>query len=157
MSRVGESPLPSEIHGDEANSLREKGGEYGTTTGRPRRVGWLDLVQVRQAVRVNGLTEIALTKLDVLSGFNKLPVCVAYDVDGDQIKEMPASLTHYRKAQPIYKTLPGWGDFSENIWNKGYDALPQALKNYIDFIEREVDCLVKIVSVGPQRHETIIR
>ena len=157
LSRVGESPLPSEIHGDEANSLREKGGEYGTTTGRPRRVGWLDLVQVRQAVRVNGLTEIALTKLDVLSGFNKLPVCVAYDVDGDQIKEMPASLTHYRKAQPIYKILPGWGAFSENIWNKGYDALPQALKNYIDFIEREVDCLVKIVSVGPQRHETIIR
>ena len=157
LSRVGESPLPSEIHGDEANSLREKGGEYGTTTGRPRRVGWLDLVQVRQAVRVNGLTEIALTKLDVLNGFNKLPVCVAYDVDGDQIKEMPASLTHYRKAQPIYEILPGWDGFSENIWDKGYDALPQTLKDYIDFIEREVDCPVKIVSVGPQRHETIIR
>ena len=157
LSRVGESPLPSEIHGDEANSLREKGGEYGTTTGRPRRVGWLDLVQVRQAVRVNGLTEIALTKLDVLNGFNKLPVCVAYDVGGDQIKEMPASLTHYRKAQPIYEILPGWGGFSENIWDKGYDALPQTLKDYIDFIEREVDCPVKIVSVGPQRHETIIR
>ena len=157
LSRVGESPLPTEIHGDEANSLREKGGEYGTTTGRPRRVGWLDLVQVRQAVRVNGLTEIALTKLDVLNGFNKLPVCVAYDVDGDQIKEMPASLTHYRKAQPIYEILPGWGDLSENIWDKGYDALPQTLKNYIDFIEREVNCSVKIVSVGPQRHETIIR
>ena len=157
LSRVGESPLPSEIHGGEANSLREKGGEYGTTTGRPRRVGWLDLVQVRQAVRVNGLTEIALTKLDVLKGFNKLPVCVAYDVGGDQIKEMPASLTHYRKAQPIYEILPGWGDFSENIWDKGYDALPQTLKDYIDFIEREVDCPVKIVSVGPQRHETIIR
>ena len=157
LSRVGESPLPSEIHGDEANSLREKGGEYGTTTGRPRRVGWLDLVQVRQAVRVNGLTEIALTKLDVLNGFNKLPVCVAYDVDGDQIKEMPASLTHYRKAQPIYEILPGWGDLSENIWGKGYDALPQTLKDYIGFIEQEVDCPVKIVSVGPQRHETIIR
>ena len=157
LSRVGESPLPTEIHGDEANGLREKGGEYGTTTGRPRRVGWLDLVQVRQAVRVNGLTEIALTKLDVLSGFNKLPVCVAYDVDGNQIKEMPASLTHYRKAQPIYEILPGWGDLSENIWDKGYDALPQTLKDYIDFIEQEVDCPVKIVSVGPQRHETIIR
>lgn len=157
LSRVGESPLPSEIHGDEANGLREKGGEYGTTTGRPRRVGWLDLVQVRQAVRVNGLTEIALTKLDVLNGFNKLPVCVAYDVDGDQIKEMPASLTHYRKAQPIYEILPGWGDLSENIWDKGYDALPQTLKDYINFIEQEVDCPVKIVSVGPQRHETIIR
>ena len=157
LSRVGESPLPTEIHGDEANSLREKGGEYGTTTGRPRRVGWLDLVQVRQAVRVNGLTEIALTKLDVLNGFNKLPVCVAYDVDGDQIKEMPASLTHYRKAQPIYEILPGWGDLSENIWDKGYDALPQTLKDYVSFIEQEVDCPVKIISVGPQRHETIIR
>jgi adenylosuccinate synthase len=157
LSRVGESPLPSEIHGDEANGLREKGGEYGTTTGRPRRVGWLELVQVRQAVRVNGRTEIARHKLDVLNGFNKLPVCVAYDVDGDQIKEMPASLTHYRKAQPIYEILPGWGDLSENIWDKGYDALPQTLKDYIDFIECEVNCSVKIVSVGPQRHETIIR
>ena len=114
-------------------------------------------MQVRQAVRVNGLTEIALTKLDVLNGFNKLPVCVAYDVGGNQIKEMPASLTHYRKAQPIYEILPGWGDLSENIWDKGYDALPQTLKDYIDFIEHEVDCPVKIVSVGPQRHETIIR
>ena len=105
LSRVGESPLPSEIHGEEADSLREKGGEYGTTTGRPRRVGWLDLVQVRQAVRVNGLTEIALTKLDVLNGFENLKVCTAYDIDHSQITEMPASLTHYRKAQPIYETL----------------------------------------------------
>ncbi len=157
LSRVGESPLPSEIHGNEASSLREKGSEYGTTTGRPRRVGWLDLVQVRQAVRVNGLTEIALTKLDVLNGFNELPVCVAYDVDGDHITEMPASLTQYRKAKPIYKTLPGWGDLPENIWDRGYNELPKTLKNYIDFIEREVVCPVKIVSVGPQRHETIIR
>ncbi|MDP6726003.1 MAG: adenylosuccinate synthase [Candidatus Marinimicrobia bacterium] len=157
LSRVGESPLPSEIHGDEANSLREKGGEYGTTTGRPRRVGWLDLVQVRQAVRVNGLTEIALTKLDVLNGFNELPVCVAYDVEEKRITEMPASLTQYRNAKPIYETSPGWGDLPENIWDKGYDELPQALKDYIDFIEREVDCPIKIVSVGPQRHETIIR
>ena len=157
LSRVGESPLPSEIEGDEADSLREKGGEYGTTTGRPRRVGWLDLVQVRQAVRVNGLTEIALTKLDVLNGFSELPVCIAYDVGGEEITEMPASLTHYRKAKPVYKILPGWGDLPENIWDKGFDNLPHTLKDYIDFIERAVDCLVKIVSVGPQRHETIIR
>ena len=157
LSRVGESPLPSEIEGDEADSLREKGGEYGTTTGRPRRVGWLDLVQVRQAVRVNGLTEIALTKLDVLNGFSELPVCIAYDVGGEEITEMPASLTHYRKAKPVYKILPGWGNLPENIWDKGFDNLPHTLKDYIDFIEREVDCLVKIVSVGPQRHETIIR
>jgi len=157
LSRVGESPLPSEIHGSDAAFLREKGVEYGTTTGRPRRVGWLDLVQVRQAVRVNGLTEIALTKLDVLDGFKELPVCVAYDVDGEQITEMPASLTYYRKAVPVYETLSGWGDLPEHIWDKGFDALPQTLKDYIAFIEHEVDCPVKIVSVGPQRHETIIR
>lgn len=157
LSRVGESPLPSELHGDEAKFLRDKGSEYGTTTGRPRRVGWLDLVQVRQAVRVNGLTEIALTKLDVLNGFDELPVCIAYDVDGKRITEMPASLTQYRNAKPIYETLPGWGTLPENIWDKGYDELPQTLKDYIAFIESEVDCPVKIVSVGPQRHETIIR
>ena len=157
LSRVGNSPLPSEIHGEEAKSLREKGGEYGTTTGRPRRVGWIDLVQVRQAVRVNGLTEIALTKLDILNGFDKLPICIAYDVRGKRIIEMPASLTEYRNAKPIYETLPGWGNLPENIWDKGYDAMPQTLKNYIAFIEREVDCPVKIISVGPQRHETIIR
>ena len=157
LSRVGESPLPSEIHGDKANTLREKGGEYGTTTGRPRRVGWLDLVQVRQAVRVNGLTEIALTKLDVLNGFSELPVCIAYDIDGERIKEMPASLTSYRKAKPVYRTLPGWGNLPEKIWDKGYESLPNTLQSYINFIENEVDCPVKIVSVGPQRHETIIR
>ena len=157
LSRVGESPLPSEIQGDDAESLREKGGEYGTTTGRPRRVGWLDLVQVRQAVRVNGLTEIALTKLDILNGFDKLPVCIAYNVGGKRITEMPASLTQYRKATPVYEGLAGWGDLPEKIWNKGYDALPQTLKDYINFIESEVGCPVKIVSVGPQRHETIIR
>ena len=157
LSRVGESPLPSEIHGDEADALREKGGEYGTTTGRPRRVGWLDLVQVRQAVRVNGLTEIALTKLDILNGFESLPVCVGYDVEGKILKEMPASLIQYRKAKPVYRTLRGWDDLPENIWDEGYDALPQTLKDYINFIEHEVDCPVKIVSVGPQRHETIIR
>jgi len=157
LSRVGESPLPSEIHGDDAKSLRDKGGEYGTTTGRPRRVGWLDLVQVRQAVRVNGLTEIALTKLDILNGFDVLPVCVAYDVGGKRINEMPASLTEYRNAKPIYESLKGWSNLPENIWNKGFDAMPQTLKDYIAFIEHEVGCPVKIVSVGPQRHETIIR
>ena len=135
LSRVGEGPLPSEMYGDSAVSLREKGHEYGTTTGRPRRMGWLDLVQVRQAVRVNGLTEIALTKLDVLNGFEELSVCVAYGVNNEHITEMPASLTLYRKAKPIYKTLPGWGDLPENIWDKGYDELPQNLKDYIDFIE----------------------
>ena len=157
LSRVGESPLPSELHGDEAELLREKGGEYGTTTGRPRRVGWLDLVQVRQAVRVSGLTEIALTKLDVLNGFKELPVCTSYQVGNEKIYEMPASLEQYRKATPIYETLAGWEELPKNIWDKGFNALPQTLKDYIKFIETNVDCSVKIISVGPQRHETIIR
>ena len=157
LSRVGESPLPTELHGDDAHTLREKGSEYGTTTGRPRRVGWLDLVQVRQAVRVNGLTEIALTKLDILNGFKKLPICIEYDINGKRIKEMPASLSQFRHAKPIYNTLPGWEELPNNIWDKGFDALPETLKNYISYIEEQVECPVTIVSVGPQRHETIIR
>ena len=157
LSRVGESPLPSEMHGSEAEALREKGGEYGTTTGRPRRVGWLDLVQVRQAVRVNGLTEIALTKLDVLSGFESIKVCVSYDVNGENILEMPASLSQYRLAKPVYESLPGWDSLPDKIWERGFDALPETLKEYIKFVEDQVDCPVKLISVGPQRHETILR
>ena len=157
LSRVGESPLPSEMHGKEADALREKGGEYGTTTGRPRRVGWLDLVQVRQAVRVNGLTEIALTKLDVLSGLRSIKVCVSYDVNGENILEMPASLSQYRLAKPVYESLPGWDSLPEKIWEKGFGALPETLKEYIKFVEDQIDCPVKLISVGPQRHETILR
>ena len=157
LSRVGESPLPSEIKGADAELLRTKGGEYGTTTGRPRRVGWLDLVQVRQAVRVNGLTEIALTKLDILNNYKALNVCVSYDIEGDIVNEMPASLEKYRKSKPVYKTLHGWGSLPEKVWEKGYNSLPKELKDYISFIENEVNCPVKIVSVGPQRHQTIIR
>ncbi len=155
VSRVGISPFPTELTKNEAKALRDKGDEYGTTTGRPRRVGWLDLVQLRQAVRVNGLTDIALTKLDILNGFPELPVCTGYDVEGDIITEMPASLSAYRKARPIYTMLPGWDETPNPA--KGYDGLPSALRQYVDFIEKEVDCPVTIISVGPQRHETIRR
>ncbi len=155
VSRVGISPFPTELPDDDARALRDKGSEYGTTTGRPRRVGWMDLVQLRQAVRVNGLTEIALTKLDVLTGFKELPVCVGYKVDGVDMKEMPASLSAYRNAKPDYVILEGW-DRDADI-NKGYDGLPEAMKKYISFIEDAVDCPIRIVSIGPQRHETIFR
>ncbi len=157
LSRVGQGPLPSEIHEKTADSLRKKGKEYGTTTGRPRRVGWLDLVQIRQAVRVNGLTEIALTKLDILDGYSTIPVCIDYDIDGEIISEIPASLTKYRKAKPVYKNLPGWNKIDLDKIDKGYNNLPSELKGYVDFIETQVDCPIKIISVGPQRHETIIR
>ena len=157
LSRVGESPLPTELKDKTADYIRESGGEYGTTTGRPRRIGWLDLVQVRQAVRVNGLTEIALTKLDVLNNINELMICNSYKIDDREIYEIPASLSEYRIAKPVYQKLKGWKDIPDNIWDKGFSKLPREIKEYISFIEERVNCNVTIVSVGPQRHETIIR
>ena len=157
LSRVGQSPLPTELDESEAKTLRDKGGEYGTTTGRPRRVGWLDLVQVRQAVRTNGLTEIALTKLDILSGFENVPVCYAYKVGDKTIKEIPASLSKFRNSKPVYKTLKGWGELTPDMIEKGFNALPQTLRDYVKYIEDQVDCKITIISMGPQRHETIIR
>ena len=157
ISRVGIGPLPTELPAEQGNYLREKGKEYGTTTGRPRRVGWLDLVQVRQAVRVNGLTEIALTKLDILSDNGDLSVCTAYNINGQQEQEMPASLYKFRSAEPVYQTLPGWGKLSDDMAEKGYDSLPKNLKHYVKFIENQVSCPVTIISIGPERHQTIIR
>jgi len=156
VTRVGISPFPTEIDDEIAKLIRDTGDEYGTTTGRPRRVGWLDLVQLRQTVRVHGLTEIALIKLDVLNGIKELPVCTAYDVNGKTIKEMPASLSDYREAKPIYTNLPGWDKVSSEP-EKDFNALPKNVLKYIDFIENEVDCRITIVSVGPQRHQTVLR
>jgi len=157
ISRVGIGPLPTELSVEQGDYLRKKGKEYGTTTGRPRRVGWLDLVQVRQAVRVNGLTEIALTKLDILSDNGDLSVCTSYNINGQQEQEMPASLYRFRSAEPVYQTLPGWGPLSDDMAEKGYDSLPKNLKHYVKFIEDQVSCPVTIISIGPERHQTIIR
>jgi len=157
ISRVGIGPLPTELPLEKGDVLREKGKEYGTTTGRPRRVGWLDLVQVRQAVRVNGLTEIALTKLDILSDNGDLAVCTAYNIDGQLEQEMPASLHRFRIAEPVYQTLPGWGQLSDDMTEKGYESLPENLRNYVQFIEDQVSCPVSIISIGPERSQTIIR
>lgn len=161
VSRVGISPFPTELEEELADKIREKGREYGTTTGRPRRIGWLDLVQVRQSVRCSGLTDIAMTKLDVLGGFDELKVCIGYEVNSEKLTEMPASLTKLRNAKPIYKTFAGWKDLSEKEWEdiveKGYDALQQELRDYVEFVENEVGCKISIVSVGPERKQTIIR
>ena len=156
ISRVGIGPLPTELPVEQGDYLRKKGKEYGTTTGRPRRVGWLDLVQVRQAVRVNGLTEIALTKLDILSDNGDLSVCTSYNINDQQEQEMPASLYKFRSAEPVYQTLPGWGKLSDDMAEKGYDSLPKNLKHYVKFIEDQVSCPVTIISIGPERHQTII-
>ena len=157
ISRVGIGPLPTELPKKQGDYLREKGGEYGTTTGRPRRVGWLDLVQVRQAVRVNGLTEIALTKLDILSDNGNPAVCTAYDINGKQEREIPASLQKFRSAKPVYQTLPGWGQLSDGMAERGYESLPENLRHYVQFIENEVSCPISIISIGPERHQTIVR
>lgn len=161
VSRVGNSPFPTELLGDEAHQLREKGHEYGTTTGRPRRVGWLDLVQLRQTVRVSGVTDIALMKLDILAGLGDIKVCVAYDVDGERITEMPASLTKFRKAKPIYETLAGWQDMTQDqidqFVSQGYEGLPETIKKYLKFVEDQVHCAVTIISIGPKRNETIVK
>ena len=157
ISRVGIGPLPTELPMEQGNYLRKKGKEYGTTTGRARRVGWLDLVQVRQAVRVNGLTEIALTKLDILSDNGDLSVCTAYYINGQQEQEMPASLHRFRSAEPVYQTLPGWGQLSDDMAEKGYESLPENLRHYVQFIEDQVSCPVTIISIGPERHQTIVR
>lgn len=161
VTRVGTSPFPTELLDQTGEAIRQKGWEFGTTTGRPRRVGWLDLVQVKQAVQISGLSEIAITKLDVLGDFSELKVCHAYNINGWITKEMPPDLTSYRLAQPVYNTLPGWKNLDEAGWGEiikqGYSALPTQIKNYLEFIEKEVGCPISIVSLGPKRHETIIK
>lgn len=161
VTRVGISPFPTELFGQQADSLREKGEEYGTTTGRPRRIGCLDLVQLRQSARVNGLTDIALTKVDVLGGMSTLNVCKAYEIDGERITEMPASLAKMRRATPVHTRLEGWAEMDEDQVSdhcrKGYDSLPEAMKRYVEFIEQEVHCPVSILSLGPDRNQTIDR
>lgn len=154
VSRVGNSPFVTELTDETGNLIREKGIEYGTTTGRPRRIGWLDLVQARQAVRCSGLTEIAVTKLDVLSGLDEIYVCNAYDINGETITEMPASLAKMRVAKPIYTKFAGW----KNLDNpKNYSELPEESKKYLEFTEKEVNCPIKIISFGPDRKQTIIK
>jgi adenylosuccinate synthase len=156
-TRVGSGPFPTELDGEEALRLRGTGAnpwdEYGTTTGRPRRVGWLDLVILHHARRVNGLTEIVVTKLDILSGVENIPVCVAYDLDGQRIEHIPADLERLGRCQPIYETLPGW---DEDIMNtRRLSDLPANARQYVDFIAGKINVPVSYISVGPGREQFI--
>ena len=136
VTRVGEGPFPTEIVGPDQERLRELGGEYGTVTGRQRRCGWLDLVGLRYAVRLNGMTSLALTKLDVLSSFAELPVCVRYRLrDGTETDEFPAHQSDFHHCEPVYETLPGWNEPLDAIDDVA--TLPQAARDYVDFVERE--------------------
>lgn len=156
-SRVGGGPLPTELAGEEAERLRGTGenpwDEYGTTTGRPRRVGWLDVVILSHAVRVNGLSELALTKLDVLSGWSELAVCVAYVLDGQRITHIPSDAAQFERVRPVYERLDGW---SEDITAaRRPDELPAAARRYVAFIADYCGVPVKIISVGPARNQVI--
>ena len=158
-TRVGEGPLVTELSGQAGIELMEKGGEFGTTTGRGRRCGWLDLVVAEHSTRLCGFTSLALTKLDVLNGYKKIYVCTGYDVDGQILKHFPASLAKVGRAKPVYKEFDGWDDWesSEKLAAKGYDALPKNMKAYIEFIEKYLKVPADIVSIGPKRSETIDR
>ena len=154
-TRVGEGPFPTELTDQVGEDLRARGGEFGATTGRPRRTGWFDAVVTRYAARVNGLTDICLTKLDVLSGYDTVPVCVAYEVDGARTEEMPLDQASFARAVPVYEELPGW---SEDISGcRSFDELPEAARAYVDRLEEVSRCRIQSIGVGPGREATIVR
>lgn len=153
-TRVGEGPFVTELLDETGNALREKGAEYGATTGRPRRVGWLDLCVVKQGVRINGLTELAITKIDILSGMKEIPVCIGYEINGRQYDTVPASLKDYASAKPVYKVFEGWDEDISGITK--FSDLPENCRKYVSFIEEYTGTKVALVSVSPEREGNII-
>src|SRR6266480_3036780 len=154
VTRVGEGPFPTEIEGPGQERLRELGGEFGTVTGRERRCGWLDLVALRYAVRLNGITSLALTKLDVLSAFTELPVCVRYRLrDGSETPDFPAHQSDFHHCQPVYESLPGWEQPLDEITELG--SLPANARGYVEFVERELEVTVSLVGTGAERERVL--
>lgn len=158
-TRVGAGPFPTELKDATGEHLMNKGGEFGATTGRPRRCGWLDMVIVNYAVRLNGLTQIALTKLDVLNGMKKVKVATAYEIDGKVVRHFPASIRDLEKAKPLYSEFDGWDDWTPDelarMMKAGYSSLPKNLREYVSFIEKEGRTKVSIISLGKERDKTI--
>ena len=153
-TRVGSGPFPTELLDDDGDKLRTIGHEYGTTTGRNRRCGWYDAPIARYAVRINGLTDFFLTKLDVLTGWEKIPVCVAYDVDGTRHDELPASQTDFHHAKPIYEYLPGWKEDISKA--RTLSDLPKNAQDYVKYLEEISGAPMSAIGVGPGRDETIV-
>jgi adenylosuccinate synthase len=152
-TRVGEGPFPTELVGDEGDHLREVGVEFGTTTGRPRRCGWLDLVALRHAARVNGLTGLCITKLDVLDDLDTIKVCTAYRYEGEEMSEMPPSQAVFVEVEPVYEELPGWK--SDITGATSVQDLPQETIDYLNFVVRNVRVPISLISVGPKREQHI--
>lgn len=154
-TRVGSGPMPTELKDETGDRIRTRGREFGTTTGRPRRVGWLDLVAVRYATRINGVTEIAMTLLDVLAGFDEIRVCTAYNIRGERTEDFVPDAFDLDAARPEFVTLPGFREEISSV--RGWNELPAQAKSYISFIESKVGVPLSVVSVGPDREQTIIR
>ena len=156
VTRVGEGPFPSEIEGPTQEQMRELGQEYGTVTGRSRRCGWLDLVALRYAVRVNGIDQLALTKLDVLSHFDELPVCVRYRLpDGAETPDFPAHQSDFHAARAVFETLPGWSEPLDGCESVG--GLPEPARRYVELVERELDVEVTLIGTGAERSSVLTR
>ncbi|GAB2521731.1 adenylosuccinate synthase [Microbacterium petrolearium] len=154
-TRVGSGPFPTELFDEQGDWLRAKGFEFGTTTGRPRRVGWYDAPITRYATRINGITDLVLTKLDVLTGLEQIPVCVAYDVEGRRFDEVPVNQTDFHHAQPILEHFPGW---SEDISGcRTFEDLPQTAQDYVLALERMSGTRISVIGVGPSRDQVIVR
>ena len=151
-TRVGAGVFPTELGGELGDKIREAGQEFGTTTGRPRRVGWLDMPLLRYAVRISDVTWIAMTKLDILSGLEKIKICVEYDVDGKTVKIAPPEVRFLERAKPIYMEINGWGKMSEESWKKvserGWEALPDEAKAYVETVEKLIRKPIRLVSIG---------
>jgi adenylosuccinate synthase len=152
-TRVGSGPFTTELNDETGQKMREKGNEYGSTTGRPRRCGWVDMPALKYAIMVNGVTQLFIMKADVLSGFDEIKVCTSYIVDGKEVTELPYNLDNIEK--PVYKSLPGWKEDLTGC--KKWDQLPKELAGYIGYIEKETGVPVSIISVGPDRSQTIYR
>lgn len=154
-TRVGAGPMPTELHGDVGERIRQRGNEYGTTTGRPRRTGWFDGVASRQSSRLNGVTEINVTLLDVLDTFEKIEACTGYEIHGKKVTHVPASLETLADAEAVWKTLPGW---SEDITGaRAFSDLPEHARGYLDFMEQQLGARIRYVGVGPARAQLIDR
>ena len=154
-TRVGAGPFPTELEDEWGEFLREAGHEFGTTTGRPRRTGWYDAVIARYTARINGVTDFVLTKLDVLTGLERIPVCVAYEADGQRFDEMPVSQSDFHHAVPVYEEFPGW---SEDITGaRSFEELPQNAQDYVLALERISGSRISAIGVGPDREQIIVR
>ena len=153
-TRVGDGPFPTELFDETGETIRVAGHEYGSTTGRPRRCGWLDLVAVKYSARLNGVTHLAVTLLDVLSAVEEIKICVGYEIDGQRVEELPMSQTDLHHARPVYKTLPGWGVDITGCRMRG--DLPPAARDFVGFVEAEIGAPLCMISVGPERDQAII-